>query len=581
MHTDYVLRLAHLNDTHSHLDPSRVQFKIDTQGREFDLHSHSGGYARISAQVKAARDAAQAQNQPFILLHGGDCFQGTLYYSQFKGRANAKLLKMLAPDAMVIGNHDIDDGNALLAGFIKEVGFPVLAANMDLSGEAEDKPGRLRGLANLYDLDTASGIGRSLIKPFHDKQLAIVGITLDQMKAIARPDPDTEFADAFATTRKTVEALRAKGIVHIIVLSHLGLEQDRLLAETIPGISLIVGGHTHTLMGDFRGFGLPCLPYGESVNGVPILHAGKHAETLGLADIQFDDAGRVTRLEGSNIFMLDSQFLLSGPQAATEADYQAAKAILEQHPGIHWDDNDEAMEQVIANEFRPAISSMENQVLALVPKALVHTRLPSRTLPHGSEIAPWVSRSMFLESRAKDQRVDFALHNAGGVRQSVPQGQLTKADVLGRLLPFELPLVKYEIAGEHLYQALESAINAATNNGVRGTGAGSFPYTYGLRYFYDGRKEQGERLLRLELLRANGLWQALAPEQHYIGVSTCYTSAGKEGYEPLLQARWQESMPSLTLPGAFINFLKKAPKLDELLLPHVHYTSHRAEAAGE
>lgn len=121
-------------------------------------------------------------------------------------------------------------------------------------------------------------------------------------------------------------------------------------------------------MGDFRGFGLPCLPYGESVNGVPILHAGKHAETLGLADIQFDDAGRVTRLEGSNIFMLDSQFLLSGPQAATEADYQAAKAILEQHPGIHWDDYDEAMEQVIANEFRPAISSMENQVLALVPR---------------------------------------------------------------------------------------------------------------------------------------------------------------------------------------------------------------------
>lgn len=183
---------------------------------------------------------------------------------------------------------------------------------------------------------------------------------------------------------------------------------------------------------------------------------------------------------------------------------------------------------------------------------------------------------MFQEAKLVDPRVNFALHNAGGVRQSVAQGQLTLADVMGQLLPFELPLVKYEIQGQFLYQALESAINAATNNSVRGTGAGSFPYTYGLRYYYDGRRPLGERLFRLEMMQqdSQSLWYPVEPESLYVGVSTSYTAAGKEGYHPLLQARWQESMESLTLPQAFIRFLNRSPNLSDLLSQHVHYTSH-------
>ncbi|MFA0373197.1 5'-nucleotidase C-terminal domain-containing protein, partial [Vibrio sp. 10N.222.54.F6] len=116
-------------------------------------------------------------------------------------------------------------------------------------------------------------------------------------------------------------------------------------------------------------------------------------------------------------------------------------------------------------------------------------------MPHGSEIAPWVSRSMYHETKAIGMQVDFALHNAGGVRQSLNKGQLSLAEVIGRILPFELPLVTYQIQGQYLFQMLESAINAATNNSVIGTGAGSFPYTYGLKYFYDGRQALGQRIV--------------------------------------------------------------------------------------
>ncbi|MEL4388227.1 bifunctional metallophosphatase/5'-nucleotidase [Shewanella xiamenensis] len=574
----YTLSLAHINDTHSNFEPSRVHFSVNFGLKSLDITSHSGGYARLGYHISKAREQADQSKTPFLFLHGGDSFQGTLYFSHFKGKANAHLLNLLAPDAMVIGNHDIDEGNARLAEFAKQIDFPLLAGNMDLSQEDIRKPGNLRTVANILAYDEKNQLASYLEKPFYDKKLAIIGITLDQMKDIARPDPDTHFVDAIATTARTVAHLHAKGIKHIIVLSHLGLDQDKRLAEQVDGISLIVGGHTHTLQGDFSALGLSNIPYGEVVNGTPIVHAGKYAETLGLAEIEFDAAGRAISLKGGNYFMLDKQFMLSSSEQVDDTDYQAVQQRFNEHPCVLWDEADEDIHGVIHDIYRPAIAEMENKVLALVPKNLVHTRLPSKALPHGSEIAPWVSRSMFQEAKLEDPRIHFALHNAGGVRQSVAQGRLTLADVLGQLLPFELPLVKYEIQGQYLYQALESAINAATNNSVRGTGAGSFPYTYGLRYYYDGRRPMGERLFKLEMMQQDGLslWYPVQPDALYVGVSTSYTAAGKEGYHPLLQARWQESIETLTLPQAFIRFLNRAPNpnLADLLSPHVHYTSH-------
>lgn len=574
----YTLSLAHINDTHSNFEPSRVHFSVNFGLKSLDITSHSGGYARLGYHISKAREQAGQSKTPFLFLHGGDSFQGTLYFSHFKGKANAHLLNLLAPDAMVIGNHDIDEGNARLAEFAKQIDFPLLAGNMDLSQENIHKPGNLRTVANILAYDEQTQLASYLEKPFYDKKLAIIGITLDQMKDIARPDPDTHFVDAIATTARTVAHLHAKGIKHIIVLSHLGLDQDKRLAEQVDGISLIVGGHTHTLQGDFSALGLSNIPYGETIHGTPIVHAGKYAETLGLAEIEFDAAGRAISLKGGNYFMLDKQFMLSSSEQVDDTDYQAVQQRFNEHPYVLWDEADEDIHGVIHDIYRPAIAEMENKVLALVPKNLVHTRLPSKALPHGSEIAPWVSRSMFQEAKLEDPRIHFALHNAGGVRQSVAQGRLTLADVLGQLLPFELPLVKYEIQGQYLYQALESAINAATNNSVRGTGAGSFPYTYGLRYYYDGRRPMGERLFKLEMMQQDNLslWYPVQPDALYVGVSTSYTAAGKEGYHPLLQARWQESIETLTLPQAFIRFLNRAPNpnLADLLSPHVHYTSH-------
>ena len=572
----YPLKLAHINDTHSHFESSSVRLHYEEEGKSYEIYSHSGGYARINYQIENARASALVAEQTFLFLHGGDSFQGSLYFNQFKGAANAHLLNLLKPDAMVIGNHEVDAGSEPIRAFLDSIQFPLLAGNMDLSQEVIGKSSAIKGHKNLYEYQHELGIAKVVIKPLQDKQLAIIGITLDQMAEIARPDPDTHFVNAIETTRKTVQHLKSIGIDHILVLSHLGFDQDKVLAGQVDGISLIVGGHSHTLQGDFKEFGLSATPYGVSVNNTPILHAGKHAETIGLADIEFNAAGQVTSLNGHNYFMLDNQFILESKHHVTQHEYDKVRAYLKQHPGILWDNEDTAITKVINTQYKPAIAALEQQVLGFIPRNLIHTRLPSKALPHGSEIAPWVCKSIYHEAKRQLSQVDFALHNAGGVRQSLNKGEVTLAYVVGRLLPFDLPLVHYEIQGIHLFSAIESAINSATNNSVTGTGAGSFPYTYGLKYCYDGRKPLGKRILSLEVLDKDGVaWIGVEKQVYYFGVSSAYTVSGKEGYSPLLQAKTQEPIEGLTLPLAFIRYIQREQALlDNELPPQVHYTSH-------
>ena len=244
------------------------------------------------------------------------------------------------------------------------------------------------------------------------------------------------------------------------------------------------------------------------------------------------------------------------------------------HPSIKDAQHDEHIHSVIHTQYRPSLDAIENQILGHIPRDFVHTRLPSKHLPHGSEIAPWVSRSMYKAAKNIEPTIDFALHNAGGVRQSLNKGQLSLADVVGRILPFELPLTLYKIQGKYVIEALESAINSATNNGIMGTGAGSFPYPYGLRYFYDGKQAKGLRITQIDIYK-DDQWQTLEPNKLYLGVSSSYTAAGKEGYEALLHAHWQQPISNQTLPEAFIDFVSQHGHLiTGQLFANVHYISH-------
>nr|WP_256261075.1 5'-nucleotidase C-terminal domain-containing protein [Shewanella sp. NIFS-20-20] len=572
----YRLLLTHINDPHSHFEPNKIQLVVKHHDQSVRVSCHSGGAARIGYQLQQARLKAKQSQQAFLFLHGGDSFQGTLYFREFKGIANAQLLNKLQPDAMVLGNHDIDGGSLPIKNFLDTIRFPLLAGNMKT--QALPTGVGIKGHSRLHDFDEQQGCAKVLLRPLADKQMAIIGLTLTDMAKIANIDDDTQFLCAEQVARHTIAALHQQGIYHIIVLSHLGIEGDRLLAQRVNGISLIVGGHSHTLQGDFSDLGLGHMPYGETHNHTPIVHAGKYAETLGMAEVEFNDSGKVIMLEGCNYFMQDKQLLLDSDSTLTNEDYANICERVHKHPAMLGHHALDAIDDIVKSRYQPALIKLQQDIICQVPRAFVHQRLPGQAMPHGSQLAPLVSQSLYCQTKLS-LPVDFALHNAGGVRQSLAAGPVSRADILGNILPFEIPLVRYHIQGHFLSQTLESAINAATNNGTQGTGTGSFPYTWGLRYAYDGRLPLGQRITRLEYYSAIG-WQMVLPLQTYTGVSSAYTVMGKEGYDPILQSEWQQTVPNLTLPSAFIDYLQYAD-LACHPLPTVNYISHRLPRAED
>ena len=86
----------------------------------------------------------------------------------------------------------------------------------------------------------------------------------------------------FETAKNTVKAIRSSGINKIILVSHLGFDGDCELIKEVDGISLIVGGHSHTLQGDFTDLGMKKeSEYGHKINDTYIVQAGAHSQALG------------------------------------------------------------------------------------------------------------------------------------------------------------------------------------------------------------------------------------------------------------------------------------------------------------
>ncbi|MEK6214320.1 MAG: metallophosphoesterase, partial [Vibrio fluvialis] len=185
--------LAHINDTHSYFEPTSLQLTLDINGQTLTPFVSAGGFARIATRIQQLKDDAARMKRGFVFVHAGDCFQGTLYFSLFKGKANADMLNALGIDAMALGNHELDMGNEPVAQFAKRINFPLLAGNWDLSAERTNKTYRLSDNNNVKAFDAARRCANWVTKSVDDSEVAIFGLSLDKMADIANPDIDTPF----------------------------------------------------------------------------------------------------------------------------------------------------------------------------------------------------------------------------------------------------------------------------------------------------------------------------------------------------------------------------------------------------
>lgn len=551
------IRLAHINDTHSYFEPTSLQLKLNIHGQTLTPYVSAGGFARIATRKAQLQQIASDEGREFMFLHAGDCFQGTLYFSLFRGEANAEMLNTLGIDAMALGNHELDMGNLPVARFAKQIRFPLLAGNWDLSNEDQGKPATLRDNPAVYPYNEQQKRASWIVKQVQGESIAIFSLALEKMEDISNPDPDTPFINTLETAKATVDAIRREGINKIILLSHMGYEADLELAAKVDGIGVIVGGHSHRLQGDFSDLGLKKDdPYGVEVNNTYVVQAGYHSLSMGHCDIEFSSDGRIASFNGKNELLLGRRIFLdaSMSESCDENPYDAARKFVDQHPNVVVCKKNPELHQLLMDKYTSQVRKLQRDIVAKASDFLRHIRIPDEHGP--SELAPLVAASFAHKMRKEGHPVEFAIHNAGGVRNSLHAGDVSVADIAGKLLPFAVPIGVYEIQGKDIAASIEGAINNALNNGVEGTGDGSYPYTYNLRFEYEHDAPLGQRIVNLQILGKESSWQPVEQERFYLGTSSAYTMKGKEGYEAMLNMKGEGVVTAISMADCFIELLK-------------------------
>ena len=425
---DYSLTILHTNDFHARFEPisaydSGCSTEDNTEGKCF------GGTARL---VTALADA-RARSNNSILVDGGDQFQGTLFYTYYKGAMAAEFMNKLGYDGMTVGNHEFDDGPEVLRGFMDSVNFPVLMSNADVSAEPL----------------LADVLMKSTIIERGGEKIGLIGLTPEDTDELASPGDNVVFSDPSAAVQGEVDKLTAEGVNKIIVLSHSGYAVDQAVAANTTGVDVIVGGHDNSLLGDMEG---AKGPYPTMVGDTAIVQAYAYGKFLGELNVTFNDEGVITEAAGAPI-------LMDG-------------AVVE----------DEATVARIT-ELAAPLEEVRNKVVAEASAPIEGNRDICRAMEcsGGNLIAD------AMLDRVADQGIQIAIANSGGIRASIDAGEVTMGEVL-TVLPFQNTLSTFFVSGETVIAALENGVSQIEE------GAGRFPQVAGITFKVDPTADAGSRV---------------------------------------------------------------------------------------
>ena len=441
-----------------------------------DQHSHhdpvrgNGGAARELTVVNMIRE----ETDNVLLLDAGDRFTGTLFHTFYRGEDNAQVMNLLGYDAMAVGNHEFDDGPATLANFIGLVDFPVVSANIDASNDPD-----LAGLIEPWVILEVGG-----------EQIGIIGLTTPGTVYMSSPGENVTFdEDLVGVLEDAVAALEEQGVNKIILLSHCGYEVDLDLAASVDGIDIIVGGHTHTLLSNLysRAEGpYPTMVDSPSGDPVAVVQAGQYNIYLGRLDARFDENGVLTRARGDVILLV--------PYIAPDPDMSD-----------------------LLDELRAPLEEMAARVVGETEVELSNETCRAEECVLGNLIA---------DAIREETGVQVALQNGGGIRATIPAGEVTYGQIL-EVLPFGNTVSTFELSGEDLLAALENGVSRVGAD----SGTGRFLQVSGLRFSWDGSQEPGSRIVSAEVWNEEtGEWEPVDPEAIYTVACNDFMRRGGDEY---------------------------------------------------
>lgn len=470
---DYTLNIMHINDWHSRIE-SNNKYESTCSAEDEAEGNCFGGAARLVTATRDYRAAHDGEN--VIFLNAGDNFQGSLFYTTYKGAAEAEFLNIMKPDVMTIGNHEFDDGEEGLVTFFDAVEFPIISANVrpDMQSALADK------------------VNPSIVLDVGGQKIGVVGAVANDTAELSSPGEHVMIEEDVATITEAVKELSRQGVSMIIALTHVGYPRDLAAIAKIPGVDVVVGGHSHTLLSNtVEGAGGPYPTWVDNPLGyrVPVVQAGSYSKYLGDLKVTFSDIGIVKDASGEPILL----------DASVEPDPEVAARVEELKAPI-----EEAMNKVVASTTGPIDGSRDS----------------CRAME--CEMGNLVTDAML--DRVKEQGVQFAITNGGGLRASIDEGDVTMGEVV-TVLPFQNTLATFELKGSDVVASLEGGLSQIED------GAGRFPQVSGLRYTFDKSVAPGEGRVTSVEVNEGGNWVPIDPDKTYLIATNNFMRGGGDGYE--------------------------------------------------
>jgi 5'-nucleotidase len=456
----------------------------------YKVEGLEGGRVGGLARVRTLRRSLEAEGRAVLVLHAGDFLFPSVMGKYLKARPMIRCLNLLDGDpaafdprlVVTFGNHEFDDKDpGVVLGRIAQSDFPWVSSNvLYKSGGAGEGEPLSRRLTNVHD---------TLLVDVGGVRVGIFGLTIDAQPrdyvAYGYDEPRRR-----ATVRRAVRSLRARGARVVVALTHQDMDEDVRLAETFPGIDLVVGGHEHVY--DVRRAGRTF-----------VTKADADAKTAVVIDV-------VVPARGDPV-VAPRRVALEDP-IAKDPTLEAAVA-------------ESLAEMAKAIRERTGLDPME--AVATTEHALegVEPAIRNRETALGN----------FLADVARDRmKADVALVNGGAIRinDDVPAGGPVRRYDLEGIFYFDNALVAFELTGAELRDVLRASLAKA------GRGDGGFLQVSGVRVGPD----------RVEVRARDGAaFEPLDPARRYVVATLDYLheNGAREGYPIFAKGTGGTSPPLL------------------------------------
>lgn len=405
-----------------------------------DVHGQIDGYAYIAA-LKAAYEAKNAE---VILVDAGDFSQGDINVSSSKGASAVTMMNAAGYDIATLGNHEFDFGYPQLKDNLSKAEFKVICADVTVDATGAPiydavytyttKDGVKIGFFGMETPETATKVNPGLIKE----------ITF------------ASFDGLYTSAQKAVDSLSGADLV--IGLTHLGVNDESAqngyrsldLYEKVKGIDFLIDGHSHTVMT-------------AGPNGEPIQSTGTKFANIGVVIIN-----NATK-------KIEDHYLV--PISDGKGNY---------NEGVQFDETVAAK----AKEIADAVEAEYGKVFAVTSVTLNGERNPGNRTEE-TNLGDLITDALIWSAKSGISKVSadniVAITNGGGIRATIPAGDMTKKDI-NKVLPFGNTVAVIYVTGAQLLEALEASTYCTPSE------IGGFPQTSGIQWTVNAGKsyDQGE-----------------------------------------------------------------------------------------